>query len=289
MDLDVGRHCSVPACNVNDLLPIKCLRCSSHFCREHFGIDRHECVATPDASMLENQKPTEWDNRAVCAFDTCKKPSLASALDASGSKSDLAVNDALCPKCQKAFCATHRYPDEHNCTGPPPSVVEDAESSSTSAQLAAAKALLAKNFPGAGKSKDSKASSSKPSTSSSKPKAPPKDPAKAAKFKAVELIKMRHKASPGDPKDAKIAVAQDRRLHIYVSNESVPDSPSTLLWFRKELVGGRVLDMLNVRFGLTKSPTMMVVPGETEAEIALDKPIGDQLSDGDQLIVRTRD
>ena len=107
MDLNVGQHCSVASCNVNDLLPIQCLRCKSHFCREHFGIDHHDCSGTPTADDgSSSEQLSAWVKRPTCSFGDCNKPTLASALDASGSKSDSALNDALCPQCSEAFCVT---------------------------------------------------------------------------------------------------------------------------------------------------------------------------------------
>ena len=48
-------------------------------------------------------------------------------------------------------------------------------------------------------------------------------------------MKMRHKASPGDPKDKNIAVGLDRRVHLFVSNETggAEGGQPVLLWFRK--------------------------------------------------------
>jgi hypothetical protein len=97
-----------------------------------------------------------------------------------------------------------------------------------------AKALLAKNFPEASNIKESTSASPKPAPASVSKSKQPKDPVKLAKFKAVELIKMRHKASPGNPKDENISVALDRRVHLFVSNEVAAESGQPkLLWFRK--------------------------------------------------------
>ena len=107
MDLNVGQHCSVASCNVNDLLPIQCLRCKSHFCREHFGIDHHDCSGTSTIDGgSSSEQVSAWVKRSTCSFGDCNKPTLASAFDASGSKTDSALNDALCPQCSEAFCVT---------------------------------------------------------------------------------------------------------------------------------------------------------------------------------------
>ena len=103
MDLNVGKHCSVVSCNVKDLLPIQCSQCKSHFCREHFGIDCHDC----NGASTDTSPPDElWVKRETCRFGGCNKPTLASAFDASGSKSNTAQRDALCSQCSEAFCVT---------------------------------------------------------------------------------------------------------------------------------------------------------------------------------------
>jgi len=290
MDLNVGQHCSVASCNVNDLLPIQCLRCKSHFCREHFGIDHHDCTSGTSTANdgSSGEHVSAWVKRSTCGFSDCNKPTLASAFDVSGPKSDSALNDALCPQCSEAFCVTHRYPDAHACKGTTNSTSDVLFKAS---QVEVAKALLAKNFPETSKALGSTSTAPAAPTSASITKSKqPKDPAKLAKFKAVELIKMRHKASSGDPKDKNISVALDRRVHLYVSNEAGGEGQPVLLWFRKDLICGRILDLLDVRFGLTQTRTVLVVTGEddSEGDAQLDKSIGEQASDGRKLIIRAR-
>lgn len=141
----------------------------------------------------------------------------------------------------------HRYPDAHECSGPISPRSGDAEPGSKAFQVDAAKALLAKNFLEATTAKNASTLSSS-SVSTSKAKTP-KDPAKLAKFKAVELIKMRHKAVPGDPKDKSISVALDRRVHLFVRNEVAGnESQPTLLWFRKARALSSKMAFHNTRF-----------------------------------------
>jgi len=129
----------------------------------------------------------------------------------------------------------HRYPDAHACKGTTNSTSDILLPDPKVSQVEAAKALLAKNFPETSKTLGSTSTTPAAPTSASITKSKqPKDPAKLAKFKAVELIKMRHKASPGDPKDKNISVALDRRVHLYVSNEAGGErGQPVLLWFRK--------------------------------------------------------
>ncbi|PPQ65099.1 hypothetical protein CVT24_003060 [Panaeolus cyanescens] len=73
---------------------------------------------------------------------------------------------------------------------------------------------------------------------------PPKDPVKFAQWQKLELMKMRHKAIPGDPKDKTASVPMDGRIHVKVSYEN----SEKIFWFRKHLVTGRVLDFVVDQF-----------------------------------------
>ena len=65
-----------------------------------------------------------------------------------------------------------------------------------------------------------------------KRKAPPKDPKKAAQLRQVELMKIRHKAQPGDPKDKNKHVTVDRKLHVKVRADEKGEG-ERVFWFSK--------------------------------------------------------
>ena len=48
----VGAHCSLPSCNLNDFLPIRCL-CHQLFCRDHIAPDVHSCPAQQVAQSTD--------------------------------------------------------------------------------------------------------------------------------------------------------------------------------------------------------------------------------------------
>lgn len=98
-----------------------------------------------------------------------------------------------------------------------------------------AKALLAKNFPGTSKPTTSRA----PATTAK----PPTDPVKLARFKAVELMKMRHKAVPGDSRDKTTSVPLEERLHVTAVADHANLNRAEVLWFRKVSVT-LVLDLI---------------------------------------------
>lgn len=132
---------------------------------------------------------------------------------------------------QYHLCSRHRYSDAHYCKGTTNAASDVPVKAS---QVEAARALLAKNFPETSKTKEPTSASTKPMSASVSKSKQPKDPTKLAKFKAVELIKMRHKASPGNPKDENFSVALDRRVHLFVVNEAGAEGGRPmLLWFRK--------------------------------------------------------
>ncbi|KAJ3511146.1 hypothetical protein NLJ89_g4271 [Agrocybe chaxingu] len=73
---------------------------------------------------------------------------------------------------------------------------------------------------------------------------PPKDPIKLAQWQKVEAMKMRHRASPADPKDKAASLPLDQRLHVRVTLGNV----EKIFWFRKTLITGRALDLLALHF-----------------------------------------
>jgi hypothetical protein len=90
----------------------------------------------------------------------------------------------------------------------------------------AAHALLAKHFPNL-----TTGSSSKPVNGP--PRKVPTDPKKLAQFQKVELMKMRHRAVPADPKDKPGSIGIDQRLHVKVRYKGDREMVEKIFWFRK--------------------------------------------------------
>jgi hypothetical protein len=105
----------------------------------------------------------------------------------------------------------HRHPKSHSCQIKP-SVEHKNET---------ARALLAKNFPSTSKAKVAPLA---------RPTKIPTDPVKLAQFRKIELIKMRHRAVPVDPKDKLSVLPQDDRLHFKMLCE---DNTEKVFWVRK--------------------------------------------------------
>ncbi|KZP24862.1 hypothetical protein FIBSPDRAFT_821693 [Athelia psychrophila] len=258
MDLPhIGAHCALSTCNDLDLLPIRC-NCEKLFCRHHIAPDKHECHAQ---LLHESKIPIEpWAKSERCAMQACNKLTLASA---NAYPSDVAT----CSRCHKAFCASHRYADTHACSAPeiiPPKKNE------------AAQKLLAKHFP----------SANAPPSSSRTIRAP-KDPKKRAQLQKIEMMKMRHHAVPGDPKDTAISVMIDQRLHVKIKLED-PDYPSNqgIFWFRKNVGTGKALDNLTMHFGIPPSDLnrrQLVKTADQEEECIVlrnDQTLSEQVEDG---------
>jgi hypothetical protein len=60
----------------------------------------------------------------------------------------------------------------------------------------------------------------------------PTDPKKLAQLQKVELMKMRHRAVPADPKDKPGSIGIDQRLHVKVSCKG-EEAAEKIFWFRK--------------------------------------------------------
>lgn len=111
----------------------------------------------------------------------------------------------------------HRSSVSHDCI--PPS---DTTTTPASDKNAAAKALLAKHF-----GVDSASSIARPSSSASRPNAQ-----KEAQQRQLIVMRMRHKAQPGNPKDTPAAVPVEQRLHLKVTRAGLPSS-ERIFWFPK--------------------------------------------------------
>ena len=98
----VGAHCALARCNVNDFLPIKC-RCDHLFCREHIQPEEHACPLLEQVHTPRAGEPAPKLQR--CAADKCTKLSLEAFIADKDQKDGR--TPALCPQCQKAFCARY--------------------------------------------------------------------------------------------------------------------------------------------------------------------------------------
>ncbi|KAI0654704.1 hypothetical protein C8Q70DRAFT_1024732 [Cubamyces menziesii] len=259
---EIGAHCALPSCNLNDFLPIRC-KCDQLFCRDHVFPDAHSCPL-----LAQTQTTSEpYIKLQRCAAPSCNKPSLEAYV--ANAEDTLDRSPALCPGCKQAYCAQHREPKSHSCSPPEPS--EPAPQKN-----AAAKALLAKHF-GASSDSGSGSSNTRPS-----------NPKKLAQQRQIAVMKMRHKAKPLDPKDSTGSVPMDQRLHVFVRQEGQDKASERVFWLRKTTWTGRALDMLASQFKLVISdtqPLKLLYINDEGTMIALrtDQPLADQIPDGAAL------
>eukprot|EP00644_Phytophthora_capsici_P003110 jgi/Phyca11/103174/e_gw1.7.386.1 len=136
--MDIGAHCSVPACHQQDFLPFTCDCCSGVFCLEHRSYDTHECpkagshdrrvVQCPVCKQMirwtaEQDVNVVWEEhvrigqctreklqkmqqkkpkKKRCAADGCREVLLTS-------------NQFHCNKCAQDVCLKHRFEADHAC------------------------------------------------------------------------------------------------------------------------------------------------------------------------------
>ncbi|KAG2147368.1 hypothetical protein BD769DRAFT_1597354 [Suillus cothurnatus] len=229
----VGLHCDLMSCHEVDFLPIKC-HCNKVFCRYHISPDKHTCAS------LDHDEPTEGCTPVVkrqrCALGDCEKPSLGSAISQDANVETKPTSSMTCPKCILSFCIDHRHPDLHSCTG-----LQKQESD----EKKDARDILARHF--------SNPPLHTPLAIRSTVK-PPTDTKKLAQIQKVTLMKMRHSATAGDPRDKPSTIAINERLHVKARLE-VTGMPvqERVLWFRKSVVTGRALDLISANLGVPSS------------------------------------
>ncbi|KZT03417.1 uncharacterized protein LAESUDRAFT_368461 [Laetiporus sulphureus 93-53] len=269
----IGAHCSLLSCNLNDYLPIRCRACDQLFCKDHIAPELHECL-----TATLPQVPLQTAKRQRCAADGCERLTLESAiLDTTDT---VGRTPAVCPQCSLSFCSIHRAPGSHSCS--------NVNASDTTKQKnAAARRLLEKHFP--------PQPSSASSTGVQAPKAQslPKsarDRNESPQGQKIAVMKMRHRASPADPKDKASAVPIEQRLYAFVSvdNSGTIGEP---YWFRKSIITGKALDLLASRLGIISSQTnplqLQTADGDRASSSILrtDMPLSSQIEDGARLCI----
>ncbi|CAE6517229.1 unnamed protein product [Rhizoctonia solani] len=237
MDLpEKGAHCAIESCQIFDLLPITCPACEQQFCKTHAQRDDHACPA-PVAPAATSSK-----ERTGCQVEKCDRPGLVSFKPDEGWS---------CDACRGVYCVSHRHTDAHQCV--PVARPTDKK--------AKAQALLTKLFP------DVK--------SQSRPIKKPTDPAKAAKLRAIELMRMKHRAIAADPRSS--AQPQDK-VHLQV----VWGTSEKVLWFVRTVITGRAVDLAARTLNVSREDGRGMV-FETDGRLKNEMELGGQVEDGDTV------
>ncbi|KAG8787939.1 hypothetical protein FRC15_007000 [Serendipita sp. 397] len=251
-----GAHdqkCAFESCYTVDFLPISCNLCSKDFCTAHAFPDAHQCPSgdLPEAS----ESSSSVNKRHKCAVPDCIT-STFSFLDAEeGSNSG-----SRCSDCHSLFCLTHRHQSTHAC---PKAIIADTKVSK-SKQLAAQAIAQVK-------------------ASSSTQRAAPSvhSPVKSAKLKQIELMKMRRKAEPANPRDGS-DLPMEERIYVKVTFES----KDKVLWIKKDVVCGRALDLFSAKLGVHISPLQLTLPDGTI--LKTNELLATQIEDAADLIIERK-
>eukprot|EP01029_Cantina_marsupialis_P029323 TRINITY_DN780108_c0_g1_i1.p1 TRINITY_DN780108_c0_g1~~TRINITY_DN780108_c0_g1_i1.p1 ORF type:complete len:212 (-),score=33.84 TRINITY_DN780108_c0_g1_i1:106-741(-) len=132
----IGKHCEYPSCNLRDFLPFTCDGCRKVFCLEHRSYATHECINSSNKDKRVIICPLCKDSVLIgphedetIAFHrheitTCKphtrKSKKKKRCPVEGCKEKLTrSNKESCADCSQEFCLRHRFPDDHDCVGPP--------------------------------------------------------------------------------------------------------------------------------------------------------------------------
>ncbi|XP_064020961.1 AN1-type zinc finger protein 2B isoform X2 [Pogoniulus pusillus] len=132
---DLGAHCSWPACQRLDFLPLKCDACEQIFCTDHVAYAQHNCtsaykkdVQVPVCPLCNTPVPVrrgEMPDVVVgehidrdCRSDPAqrKRKIFTNKCMKSGCKQKEMMK-VICDQCHKNYCLKHRHPLDHDCSG----------------------------------------------------------------------------------------------------------------------------------------------------------------------------
>uniref|UniRef100_A0A8C3TNN0 AN1-type domain-containing protein n=1 Tax=Catharus ustulatus TaxID=91951 RepID=A0A8C3TNN0_CATUS len=132
---DLGAHCSWPACQRLDFLPLKCDACEQIFCTDHIAYAQHDCtsvykkdVQVPVCPLCNTPVPVrrgEMPDVVVgehidrdCKSDPAqrKRKIFTNKCLKPGCKQKEMMK-VICDQCHKNYCLKHRHPLDHDCSG----------------------------------------------------------------------------------------------------------------------------------------------------------------------------
>ncbi|KAH8825370.1 hypothetical protein DL96DRAFT_1712366 [Flagelloscypha sp. PMI_526] len=166
--LAIGAQCSHDTCHLVDFLPFTCAHCKNKFCQDHFKTEDHSCPDYDEAkhnrvapncplcntpvAIPPGQNPNirmEAHLRNDCSVLTGKVAKKSGPVCASGKCGKVLIQPITCTTCRKQYCPTHRFPSDHTCVAPPPTVADNAKKTAanikSSANMLSGKAAAAKN------------------------------------------------------------------------------------------------------------------------------------------------
>ncbi|KAM6332983.1 AN1-type zinc finger protein 2B isoform 1-T1 [Podargus strigoides] len=131
---DLGAHCSWPACQRLDFLPLKCDACEQIFCTDHITYAQHDCtsaykkdVQVPVCPLCNTPIPVrrgEMPDVVVgehidrdCKSDPAqrKRKIFTNKCLKPGCKQKEMMK-VICDQCHNNYCLKHRHPLDHDCS-----------------------------------------------------------------------------------------------------------------------------------------------------------------------------
>jgi AN1-type zinc finger protein 1 len=106
MEFDIGKHCSLPECNMLDYCPFLCQHCAAYHCLKHRMPDQHKCKNNPitnnNNKIIKNKKRKKTKMTVRC--DVCRKKIK-----------NYVGYPFKCSQCDINVCEEHRLPEYHEC------------------------------------------------------------------------------------------------------------------------------------------------------------------------------
>lgn len=99
-ELDIGQHCSLPACKQLDFLPFECDLCGLVFCKDHAAYDAHSCSEYASAAAYGKKQSECTSVSYACSVSGCSSRELV---------------EIKCDLCNNCYCLVHRHYDDHKC------------------------------------------------------------------------------------------------------------------------------------------------------------------------------
>ncbi|KAM4776872.1 AN1-type zinc finger protein 2B isoform 4-T4 [Cyanocitta cristata] len=158
---DLGAHCSWPACQRLDFLPLKCDACEQIFCTDHIAYAQHDCtsaykkdVQVPVCPLCNTPVPVrrgEMPDVVVgehidrdCKSDPAqrKRKIFTNKCLKPGCKQKEMMK-VICDQCHKNYCLKHRHPLDHDCSGAGRPLSKAGHAAVTRAQASSSKIVTA--------------------------------------------------------------------------------------------------------------------------------------------------
>ncbi|XP_062354253.1 AN1-type zinc finger protein 2B isoform X1 [Cinclus cinclus] len=158
---DLGAHCSWPACQRLDFLPLKCDACEQIFCTDHIAYAQHDCtsaykkdVQVPVCPLCNTPVPVsrgEMPDVVVgehidrdCKSDPAqrKRKIFTNKCLKPGCKQKEMMK-VICDQCHKNYCLKHRHPLDHDCSGAVHPLSKAGHAAVTRAQASSSKIFTA--------------------------------------------------------------------------------------------------------------------------------------------------